>query len=222
MILKIGEKMEIKTLKLGIIGENCYLLSTDKASVVIDPGFPRQEITDFLNDNKEKDRLILLTHAHFDHIGMAEELRKTTDTKIAIGVGDAPSLLDLDANMARKFRINIKPFSADITFKDGDEFSVGDIGKFGISKTSNPTHYSLILRTLTKIRNLTKQSNEQKKIDTSNINNVIPLEIKKSEKNISDKPYIYKNLDLKEEKMNSSRASKSLNVFLEKSSFSDI
>lgn len=134
--------MEIKTLKLGIIGENCYLLSTDKASVVIDPGFPRQEITDFLNDNKEKDRLILLTHAHFDHIGMAEELRKTTDTKIAIGVGDAPSLLDLDANMARKFRINIKPFSADITFKDGDEFSVGDIG-FKVFETPGHTKGSV-------------------------------------------------------------------------------
>lgn len=119
--------MEIKTLKLGIIGENCYLLSADKAAVVIDPGFPRQEITDFLNDNKDKERLILLTHAHFDHIGMAEELRRKTGVKIAIGVGDSASLLDLDANMARKFRIKIQPFSADITFKDGDEFSVGDI-----------------------------------------------------------------------------------------------
>lgn len=59
----------------------------------------------------------------------------------------------------------------------------------------------------------------KKKIDTSNINNVIPLEIKKSEKNISDKPYIYKNLDLKEEKMNYSRASKSVGGLVNESTY---
>ncbi len=134
--------MEIKALKLGIIGENCYLLSTDKAAVVIDPGFPRQEITDFLNNNSQKERLILLTHAHFDHIGMAEELRRNTDTKIAIGVGDSASLLDLDANLARKFRIRFEPFSADITFKDGDEFSVGDID-FKVFETPGHTKGSV-------------------------------------------------------------------------------
>ena len=46
-------------------------------------------------------------------------------------------------------------------------FLVGDIGKFGISKTSNRTHYSLILQTLTKIRNHSKRWNGQKKIDIS-------------------------------------------------------
>ena len=60
--------MEIRVLHLGLIKTNCYLLKSDKAAVVIDPGFIRDGVFEFLNENQDKERLILLTHAHFDHI----------------------------------------------------------------------------------------------------------------------------------------------------------
>ena len=95
--------MRIKTLHLGLIKTNCYLISTEMAAVVIDPGFDRPETLEFLKDNSDKERLILLTHAHFDHIGGAEALREKTGVKIGIGELDADGLADTDINLSDMF-----------------------------------------------------------------------------------------------------------------------
>ncbi len=119
--------MEIRAIHLGLIKTNCYLLSTDKAAVVIDPGFKTEITADFLKANGGKARMILITHAHFDHIGGAEALRNETGVEIGIGELDAPALRDTGLNLSDKFHAHIAPFSADRTFCDGEKFSVGDI-----------------------------------------------------------------------------------------------
>lgn len=119
--------MEIRAIHLGLIKTNCYLISTDKAAVVIDPGFKTAITADFLKANEGKARMILITHAHFDHIGGAEALRDETGVEIGIGELDAPALRDTEFNLSDKFHAHIAPFSADRTFCDGEKFSVGDI-----------------------------------------------------------------------------------------------
>lgn len=119
--------MEIRAIHLGLIKTNCYLISTDKAAVVIDPGFKTEITADFLKANEGKVRMILITHAHFDHIGGAEALRDETGVEIGIGELDAPALRDTEFNLSDKFHAHIAPFSADRTFCDGEKFSVGDI-----------------------------------------------------------------------------------------------
>ena len=119
--------MEIRAIHLGLIKTNCYLISTDKAAVVIDPGFKTEITADFLKANGGKARMILITHAHFDHIGGAEALRDETGVEIGIGELDAPALRDTGLNLSDKFHAHIAPFSADRTFCDGEKFSVGDI-----------------------------------------------------------------------------------------------
>ena len=119
--------MKISTLSIGSSPTNCYLLSTDKAAVVIDPGIKESRIDKFLEDNAEKERLIILTHAHFDHIGGAEELRQKYCVKILIGEKDNAALSDPIVNESVRFRVNINPFAADKTVVDGEKFSVGDI-----------------------------------------------------------------------------------------------
>lgn len=119
--------MEIRAIHLGLIKTNCYLISTDKAAVVIDPGFKTEITADFLKANGGKARMILITHAHFDHIGGAEALRDETGAEIGIGELDAPALRDTGLNLSDKFHAHIAPFSADRTFCDGEKFSVGDI-----------------------------------------------------------------------------------------------
>lgn len=119
--------MEIRAIHLGLIKTNCYLISTDKAAVVIDPGFKTEITADFLKANGGKARMILITHAHFDHIGGAEALRNETGVEIGIGELDAPALKDTELNLSDKFHAHILPFSADRTFCDGEKFSIGDI-----------------------------------------------------------------------------------------------
>lgn len=119
--------MEIKVVRLGLIKTNCYLLKTDKAAVVIDPGFDRESVHEFLNGNVDKERLILITHAHFDHIGGAENLRSKTGVKIGIGRLDAPALSNPTLNLSDTFHAHIAPFRADVLFEDGEKFKVGDM-----------------------------------------------------------------------------------------------
>lgn len=106
---------------------NCYFLETEKAAIVIDPGYKRDNILAFLNENKGKERLILLTHGHFDHIGGADYLRQKTGVKIGIGALDVPALSDDALNCAVAFKRKLEPFTADFEYLDGDIIKVGDI-----------------------------------------------------------------------------------------------
>jgi len=117
--------MKIETLVLN--DTNCYLISTEKSALVIDPGFKSDVPIDFFSDNKNKERLILLTHAHFDHIGDAKRLRDISGVQIAIGENDNIALSDNIINEGANFGIYIEPFSADILLKNGQSFTVGDI-----------------------------------------------------------------------------------------------
>ena len=119
--------MEIKVIRLGHIAVNCYMISSDKAAIVIDPGFSATVVENFLLENADKEKIILLTHAHFDHIGGAADLRDVTDTDIAIGEKENFALSDTEYNLSDRFHAHLEPFSADILLKDGEEFSVGDI-----------------------------------------------------------------------------------------------
>lgn len=130
--------MEIKCLPLGEMGANCYLISTDFAAVVIDPGVFSFEVKDFLEKNSDKERMILLTHGHFDHIGGAKRLREETGVKIAVGKNDNDALLNPALNLSAYFGSGIEPFGADILLSNLEKFSVGDI-EFSVMETKGHT-----------------------------------------------------------------------------------
>lgn len=118
--------MNIKKIVLGNISVNCYLIKSETFAIVIDPGYYSEEIVDFLNENSGKERLILLTHGHFDHIGGAKQISDETGVKIGIGENDAPYLKSPTFNLSGNFGIPIKPFEADFKYKNGDTIKIGD------------------------------------------------------------------------------------------------
>ena len=121
--------MEVKFLLEGHLAaySNCYGILTEKAAIVVDPGKYTSELADFLNDNVDKTRLILITHAHYDHIGGALQLRQKTGVKIAIGKSEEFALSDTSFKLSGRFTPAIPPFNADYTIEDEEEFTVGDI-----------------------------------------------------------------------------------------------
>lgn len=68
--------LKIETIPLGPLGTNAYLLTNAEAgqAVVIDPGTNPQPLLRRVQELEVT--AILLTHAHFDHIGGVDELRK--------------------------------------------------------------------------------------------------------------------------------------------------
>ncbi len=118
--------MKIKTLSLGLIQSNCYLISTEKAALVIDPGFEDDRVLEFLRENAEKSCRILLTHVHFDHIGGAATLQRETGTAVAIGRADGEVIADPHYNLTDRFRVKLGIPQVDL-LDDGDTFTVGDL-----------------------------------------------------------------------------------------------
>ena len=70
--------MNIKTMQVGPLGTNCYLLEDEaaRAAAVIDPGGDAGRILAQAGADGVEIRLILLTHAHFDHTGGVAELHR--------------------------------------------------------------------------------------------------------------------------------------------------
>lgn len=59
--------MEIKTLKVGYLQTNCYIIINNGKALIIDPGDEGERIKENI---KGLDlQAILITHSHFDHIG---------------------------------------------------------------------------------------------------------------------------------------------------------
>ncbi|MDY1591454.1 MAG: MBL fold metallo-hydrolase [Methanofastidiosum sp.] len=91
--------MENKFNIIKVGATNCYFLKSNSSNVLIDTGYKgkTQIILDFLENNEipfKNIGLIVLTHAHYDHIGNASELKKITEAKILLHKDDM-SLLDL-------------------------------------------------------------------------------------------------------------------------------
>lgn len=68
--------MKIAQIVTGMLQENTYVLNEDEhAALVIDPGDDAPSVIGFLRKQNLEPKLILLTHAHADHIGALDALR---------------------------------------------------------------------------------------------------------------------------------------------------
>ncbi len=78
--------MLIKTLPVGQLETNCYIVSNEETlgCVVIDPGDESNRILDYLEDNHLKCEAIFLTHGHYDHTGAVEAVMEETGAPVYI------------------------------------------------------------------------------------------------------------------------------------------
>jgi glyoxylase-like metal-dependent hydrolase (beta-lactamase superfamily II) len=74
--------MEIKRIIVGPLLTNCYLLTSQKEAILIDPGAEPEKI---LKEIGEKNlTCIILTHYHWDHTLAVSKIKEKTKTKILI------------------------------------------------------------------------------------------------------------------------------------------
>ena len=66
--------MNVKKIVVGLLEENCYFLTKGKDLIIIDPGDEFNKLDKIIINNKYNLLAILITHAHFDHIGALKEL----------------------------------------------------------------------------------------------------------------------------------------------------
>lgn len=85
--------MKRETLEVGLYGVNCTILSEGGKAILVDPGAEADRLAATLARDRLAPDAILLTHAHFDHIGgLPALLERFPGLPVLIGAADVPVL----------------------------------------------------------------------------------------------------------------------------------
>ncbi|WP_427108207.1 MBL fold metallo-hydrolase [Lysinibacillus xylanilyticus] len=77
--------INVRSYSLGPVQTNCYIVSNkNKECLIFDPGEEADRIIKAIRSNNLKPLAIFLTHAHFDHIGAVDAVRKAFDVPLWI------------------------------------------------------------------------------------------------------------------------------------------
>jgi len=119
----------IKTLVVGPIQANCYILGCEETleAAVIDPGDEADRILYALAESRLTAKLIINTHGHFDHVSANKRLKEVTGAPILIHHLDAPMLDQLSSSAAAWGLAADDSPAPDREIKDGDEVTFGNI-----------------------------------------------------------------------------------------------
>ena len=91
---------DIKTFVSGMCETNSYIFSDEENNcVIIDPEGRAEQYIKYISSNGLKPVCILLTHAHFDHIGAMEGLRKEYGIQVYAGADEKKVLEDPNINL---------------------------------------------------------------------------------------------------------------------------
>ncbi|WP_290771080.1 MBL fold metallo-hydrolase [Anaerofustis sp.] len=112
--------MDIKAFQLGPVGTNCYILTKNGHSIIIDPGHNDERLLDYIKKENLNIEKILLTHGHFDHIAGVDMIRNEIGAKVYIHEQDNEMLLNPNKNGSALM------MGMNITIKDADEFVYDD------------------------------------------------------------------------------------------------
>lgn len=123
--------MNIITIPNGTLQANCYIVETEHAAVVIDPGYMERQLSSYVAENPNKIKFIMLTHRHFDHLAAASALKKLTGAKIVINELDEgglySDLLSLGSMAGGFYNKADSDAHADIYVDEGDTVTAADM-----------------------------------------------------------------------------------------------
>lgn len=118
-----------ETLPVGMLGCNCSVIGDEisREAIVIDPGDEVSKIIAILERNQLTVKMIVITHAHIDHIGGAEKLRAYTGAPVYMHEADKMLSDRLDMQAAWLGMETPKDPGIDKPAREGDIIRAGSI-----------------------------------------------------------------------------------------------
>ena len=114
-------------LPVGLLQCNCSILG-DEASgeaLVIDPGDQADDILEVINRHKLRVTGIVVTHAHLDHIGGAQELKAATGAPVWLHPHDLALYEQLEAQAAWLGMTVPRRAGIDVEAREGERLHAG-------------------------------------------------------------------------------------------------
>lgn len=118
-----------EVLPVGMLACNCSVIGDEitREAIVIDPGDDISEITEILQRHNLTVKMIVITHAHIDHIGGAEKLRALTNAPVYMHEDDEVLAANLDVQAGWLGMQTPKNPGIDVPAKEGETLTVGAI-----------------------------------------------------------------------------------------------
>jgi hydroxyacylglutathione hydrolase len=136
--------LKIERLELGLFKVNCYILSLEKANIIIDPGADFIIIRKYLESKKIKPDFILNTHGHYDHIGAVKDIISYYGIPFYIHEFEEPIITDPDKNISSFFGGSGLSLENYNLIKNNDYSYFTDLG-VSIANTPGHTPGSIII-----------------------------------------------------------------------------
>lgn len=119
--------MSWERLAVGPVQENTYILWNEKKEgIIFDPGSESKKIIALVEKRGIKPLAILLTHAHFDHIGAVDDVRERWNIPVYLHENEKKWLGDPSKNGSTHFMQNITAKPADHLISEEGELKIGD------------------------------------------------------------------------------------------------
>lgn len=118
--------MKIKKIEPGSYCSNTYIIYDEKSNegAIIDPGGMAEKL--IFESRGINVKYIILTHAHFDHIGALEDVAEKTGASVIIHELEAHALTDVRYNLSTLAGVPENKRGADKTVKDGEMIKLGE------------------------------------------------------------------------------------------------
>ncbi|CAM3953486.1 MBL fold metallo-hydrolase [Lederbergia lenta] len=132
--------MNWKQIPLGAYQTNCYILyNADKQCIIFDPGSEGDALNTFISQEEYKPLAIVLTHAHFDHIGAVDIVRDKWNIPVYIHELEKDWLANPSLNGSGRFPVGdlIKARDADKLLSNEKDLQ---IGPFSFKLLHTPGH----------------------------------------------------------------------------------
>jgi glyoxylase-like metal-dependent hydrolase (beta-lactamase superfamily II) len=121
--------MIIEKLTVGELQENAYVLGDEKTkqAIVIDPGDEPDRIIEVIKNHGLSVQSIICTHAHFDHVGAAGDIKRETGAKVLLHKDEEGSYgMVRDQAALWGYSVDDLP-QPDGFIDEGDEIRAGDL-----------------------------------------------------------------------------------------------
>ena len=114
-------------LPVGMLQCNCSIFGDEstREAIVIDPGDEIESVIEVLARHGLSVKAIVITHAHIDHIGGAEKLKRATGAPVYMNAADEDLRRELDVQAAWLGMAPPEAAEIDAVLKDGDVLAIG-------------------------------------------------------------------------------------------------